>query len=116
MIKQMERWPKNWAGDRADEAFGIKLMAEMKPFVAALIAHGYAKRTMERHLENLFLLGGEVIRDVSLFERYNENAGDVLRESVEGGEGLLCRHLHTEAEERAYDATCRKLCKFLEKR
>ena len=90
-------------------------MIEMMPFVEALMAHGYAKSTMTRHLNNLFLLGGEIIRMVSFDEEYDADPAMVLRDSVEEEGGMLCRHLHTEADERAYDATCRKLHKFLER-
>lgn len=116
MLAVMNRWPKNWAGDKADEVYGEKLLAELKPFVEALIAHGYAKSTMNRHMNNLFLAGGEIIRMVSCYEEYDRDPAVVLRESVEEEGGMFCRHLHTEAEQRYYDATCRKLHKFLESR
>ena len=115
-MEEMNSWPKKWAGDKADEVFGEKLLVELKPFVEALIAHGYAKSTLNRHLNNLFLLGGEIIRMVSIDEEYDRDAGDVARESVEEEGGLLCQHLHTEAQERSYDATCKKLHNFLEHR
>jgi len=97
-----------------DKVFGEKLIAELKPFVESLIERGFAKKTMDRHLNNLFLMGGEIIRDVSMDEDYEADPATVLRDAVMCGEGPLCCHLHTEEEQRAYDATCRKLHKFLE--
>lgn len=114
MVEQMNSWPKKWAGDKVEEIFGEKLMTEMKPFVLLLIDHGYAKSTMNRHLNHLFLPGGEIVRMVSMDDEYDADPAVVLRDSVEEEGGMLCQHLYTEAPERAYDATCRKLHHFLE--
>jgi len=43
-------------------------------------------------------MGSEGVRDA--------NPAVVLRDSVEEEGGPLCRHLYTEEEQRAYDATC----------
>ena len=109
----LKPWPKAWMGMLEDEVFGEKLIAELKPFVGSLVERGYAKKTLDRHLNNLFLMGGEIIRMVSIDEEYDADPAAVLRDSVEEEGGPLCQHLHTEAQERAYDATCRKLYKFL---
>jgi hypothetical protein len=113
MNEFVNKWPKEWARDRQDEEFGRKLLEAMMPFVQKITEQGYTKKTVDRHLGNLFLLGDEIIREVSMDERYNEDAAEVLRESVEGGEGPLCGHLRTDAEHAAYDSTCRKLEKCL---
>ena len=109
----MKAWPSAWMGVKEDRLFGEKLIVELKPFVEFLVSKKYAKRTLDRHLENLFLMGGEIIRTVSIDEDYDADPGEVLRNSVEEEGGPLCRHLHTEERQRAYDATCRKLYKFL---
>ena len=110
----LKPWPRAWMGDGPDRVFGEKLIAELKPFVESLVERGYAKKTMDRHLNNLFLMGGEIIRMVSIDEEYDAAPARVLRDVVLCGEGPLCQHLHTEEEQRTYDATCRKLNKFLE--
>lgn len=110
----LKPWPKAWMGMKDDEVFGEKLIAELKPFVESLIARGFAKTTMNRHLNNLFLMGGEIIRTVSFDEEYDSDPATVLRDSVDEEGGPLYQHLYTEEQQRAYDATCRKLHKFLE--
>ena len=57
----IKRWPKSWAYMKEDVVFGEKLLVELKPFVEFLVAKGFAKRTLDRHLENLFLMGGDWI-------------------------------------------------------
>jgi len=96
-----------------DKVFGEKLVVELRPFIDTLMSRGFSKRTMDRHLNNLFLMGGEIIRDISMDEDYDADPASVLRDAVMCGEGSLCRHLHTEEDQRTYDATCRKLHKFL---
>jgi hypothetical protein len=112
----MKAWPRAWMGVKEDRVFGEKLIVELKPFVEFLVSKKYAKRTLDRHLEHLFLMGGEIIRAVSIDEDYDADPGEVLRSSVEEEGGPLCRHLHTEEQQRAYDATCRKLHKFFRDR
>ena len=112
--EMLRPWPRAWMGIPEDKVFGEQLIAELKPFVESLIERGFAKKTMDRHLNNLFLMGGEIIRDISMDEDYEADPATVLRDAVMCGEGPLCRHLHTEEEQRTYDATCRKLHKFLE--
>ena len=42
----------------------------MKPFIESLIAGPLTDRTLRKHLGNLWLLGGEVIRSVSVHDEY----------------------------------------------
>jgi hypothetical protein len=93
---------------------GRQLLAEIQPFAEFLVESGLAKNTISRHLSNLWLLGGEIIRDVSLYEEYDIPASEKLRESVGPDGGPYCRHLDTDAEMKSFDSTCRKLHKFLE--
>lgn len=73
-----------------------------------------ATKTLHRHRDNLWLLGGELIRrrydDPKLKKLSVAKAMDALIEE-EGGP-LIYPHI-TEAEQTAFDATCRKLHKFL---
>ncbi len=107
-------WPKRWEGVPEDVSYGETLIKGMRPFIEHLIAKELAKKTIRRHMDNLWLLGGEIIREVSMDEEYNVPAAEKLRESVDFEGGLYCRHLYTYAEQRSYDATCKKLHKFLE--
>jgi len=97
-----------------DVEYGKDLLAVFRSFVEHLIGTGLKKKTIRYHMHNLWLLGGEIIRDVSLYEEYSIPALDKLKDSVDLDGGPLCRHLTTEAEMKSFDATCRKLHKFLE--
>ncbi|MBN8248690.1 MAG: hypothetical protein J0L84_14775 [Verrucomicrobia bacterium] len=86
----------------------------MQPFVEALIGEGRSVGTIRRHLNNLWLLGGEIISR-SQHDRALRRLGgrELLLKFVDSEGGPLSRHLTTEAEQRGFDGMCRKLNRFL---
>lgn len=106
-------WPERWMGVDEDLVYGKHLLEEMRPFAEFLAESGLTKKTIKRHLTNLWLLGGEIIRNVSLYEEYSIPASEKLRDSICPDGGPYCRHLDSEEEMRSFDSTCRKLHKYL---
>jgi hypothetical protein len=110
----MDAWPGAWKGMDGDVATGRKIVDGMRRFVVALIANGLSRSTINRHMNNLWLLGGEIVsrthHDVELKRKPGQN---LLQAFVDAEGGPLCRHNNTEAEQRAFDSTCRKLHQFL---
>jgi len=109
-------WPERWMGTEQDLDYGMRLLEEMRPFAEFLAEGGLAKKTIKRHLTNLWLLGGEIIRHVSLYDEYSTPASEKLRQSVGSDGGPYCRHLDSEAEMKSFDSACRKLHKYLEEK
>ena len=107
-------WPNQWMGVEEDLHYGRGILTAMRPFVEHLIAGGLKEKTIHRHLDNLWLLGGEIIRDVDTSGDYATPPLEKLRESVDPDEGPYCRHLDSESEIKSFNATCRKLYRFLE--
>lgn len=107
-------WPKNWRGDDEDIPYGQKLIEEFKPFVVHLIEHEkLARSTTRRHLNNLFLLGGELIRRINIYEEDRRRSPKrLLDDSLDEEGGPLCRHAQHGAELQQYEATCKKLYAF----
>jgi len=106
-------WPKRWMGTEKDLVYGAELLEIMRGFVQHLITAGLADRTIRNHMDNLWLLGGEIIRYVNMYERYTVPALEELLNSVGHDGGRYCHHLSSEAQQRSYDSTCRKLAKYL---
>ena len=106
-------WPERWMGIEPDLEYGKRLLEDIRPFAEDIAVSGLSKKTVKRHLSNLFLLGGEIIRGVSMDEEYSVPASEKLRGSVWLDGGPSCRHLHSEAEIKSFDSTCNKLYKFL---
>ena len=115
MMKECDKWPKQWMGLDEDVPYGQGIVEAMKPFVSALLAEDITDRTVRKHLDNLWILGGEIIRDVSMHDEYGKIApADKLKEFISLDEGPVCRHVDSESARRSFDATCGKLCRFLE--
>lgn len=100
-------------GSPEDVAYGEGLLQSMRPFIENLIAMGLRKRTIRDHIGNLWLLGGEIIRDVNTGKRYSVPPLLMLKESVGPDGGPYCRHLDAELQFRSFDNTCRRLHRFL---
>jgi hypothetical protein len=108
-------WPKRWQGNKEDLPYGQGLLDAMRPFVQHLIDCGLSKKTIRKHLDNLWLLGGEIIRSVHLFDERDIPPAENLRKNIDAEGGPYCRHLGSDLEKASYDATCRALHKFLQR-
>jgi hypothetical protein len=108
------QWPGSWAYEPRDIPPGLRMVECFKPFLREMLARSLSRKTLRQHRDNIWLLGGEVIRRVQM-------DGDLRRRPVEqvvldliGDDGgPLLSHGQSEAEQRAFDATCRKLFRFL---
>jgi hypothetical protein len=112
----MDQWPDSWAGVPDDRPFGAGLVAEFRPFVAHLLALGLVPKTVRRHVDSLWVIGGEVIRRLNDEPALRKtNPRELLLDTVAGGEAPLAPHA-SEAEQRTFDATARRLLRFLTSR
>ena len=112
--KLMEGWPSSWAGEDADEPVGRGLVALLRPFITDLHEQGLSRGTIRRHLDNLWLIGGEIIREVNDRPALRRKEPlSLLLKAIQDGEAPLVRHL-AEREQASVDATARKLLKFLD--
>lgn len=116
-LRLMNDWPDAWQIDDADLRYGQDLLEELKPFVTYLIGvEKLSRSTVRRHLDHLFLLGGELI---SLVNSYDEDRrrspARLLDNNLCAEGGPLCRHVQS-SEQQRYDATCKKLYAFRSER
>lgn len=108
-------WPERWKIEHNDIAIGHRIVDSIQPFLIDLRKHGFADTTIARHRDHLQMLGGEIIRrrhdDPDLAE---QPVPDLLSNLVEEDGGPLIWPRITESEQSAFDATCRKLHRFLD--
>jgi len=115
MCKDMDQWPKSWAGDAGDVIVGDVLLNEFRLFLLHLIAKGRTKPTIKKHADYLWALGGEIIRDTNECG-VDENLSSqelVLKYIDDSGGGPYWRHADSELDLCQYDTTCRQLYKFI---
>jgi len=114
--RDWDRWPRSWMGLEKDLPAGEALVVCLRPFIEHLAASGLSPKTIRRHVDNLWLLGGEIIRDLHEDPSRRKLAAErLLREAVYEDGGPLI-HNGSEEEQRSLDSTCRKLHRFLQQR
>lgn len=94
---------------------GEKLMACFRPFLEELVATDLSPKTIQKHVDNLWALGGEIIRDLhedpSLRKKTIEQ---ILADRIDEEGGPLVYTMESdENQQRSFDATCKKLHRFL---
>lgn len=113
-VPDLQNWPASWRFEDEDIPPGQALVEVFTPFLQHLLAQGYARKTLNRHRDYLWMLGGEMIR------RRHEDP-DVLAMPVvtllhnlleEDGGPLIWPRI-SESEQNSFDATCRKLYHYL---
>jgi hypothetical protein len=111
--KDLDRWARSWMGLEKDLPPGETLVACFRPFIEHLASSGLALRSIRRHVDNLWLLGGEIIRDLNYNPSLRKKTAEHhLRHAVYEDGGPLI-HNGSEEDQRSFDATCRKLHRFL---
>jgi hypothetical protein len=102
-------------GTEKDLLPGEELVACFRPFQEHLVGSDLASKIIQKHVDNLWSLGGEIIRDLNedpslrskpieqtLADRIDEEGGPLVY-AMESEEPL----------QRSLDSTCRKLYRFL---
>ncbi|MCW2312072.1 hypothetical protein [Rhodoferax antarcticus] len=107
-------WPRGWCGEERDVIAGEQIVAVFTPFLLDLLAQGLSRKTRNLHRDNLWLLGGEIIRDINETPKLRKRVvGELVREVVANDEGPLIHGGFSEQEQRSFDSTCKKLNRFL---
>lgn len=108
-----EGWPKSWAYGRKDEPIGRDMVLVVREFMAQLEGEGLSPRTRRGHLDNLWLLGGEIVRRMQNEHDMRQRSGRaLLHTATEAGEAILIHGL-SEAEHDSVDRTARRLARYL---
>ena len=95
---------------------GEQLVALLRPFIEHLALSNLSPNTIRRHVDNLWLLGGELIRDLHYDPSLRKRAPERLLRCVIHEHGGPLIHNGSEDEQRSFDSTCRKLHRFLTQR
>lgn len=110
----LSKWPTIWHVEGRDIIPGEGIVAVFKPFLLHLLSQGLTRKTFNLHRDNLWLLGGEIIRDLHEVPALRKRpAQELVISAVEGGEGPLLYGCTSEQEQRSFDSTCKKLYRFL---
>lgn len=92
---------------------GEALVGCLRPFIEHLAVTGLSPKTIRRHVDNLWLLGGEIIRDLHEDPSLRKIAAERLLRDVVHEDGGPLIHNGSESEQVSFDSTCRKLHRYL---
>jgi hypothetical protein len=108
----IDEWAKSWRFDDSDIPPGQQIVDVFAGCILDMLNQGLAVRTIKRHRDNLWALGGHLIK-----RRYDDKklarmeARDALLELVGDDEGPLI--YDNAVDQNPMDGTCRKLNRFL---
>jgi hypothetical protein len=111
--RDLDNWPRSWMGMEKDLPAGEELVACLRPFIKHLASSSLSPKTMRRHVNNLWMLGGEIIRDLNYTPSLRKVAMKRLLRDVLHADGGPLIHNGSEEEQSSLDSTCRKLHRFL---
>ncbi len=99
-------------GVEKDVPPGEELVACFRPFIEHLASSSLSQTTIRRHVDNLWVLGGEIIRDLNYDPSLRKLPADRLLSKAIHEDGGPLLYNRSEEEQRSFDATCRKLHRF----
>src|SRR5437879_8976468 len=112
--QDLEEWPRSWMGFAEDIPPGEKMVAYFRPFIEHLIGLNLSRKTIRKHVDNLWILGGEIIRDLNETPSLRKkNVEHILSEVIDDEGGPLIHNCESEEQQRSFDSTCRMLRRFL---
>ena len=110
----LRNW-RAWMGVEKDLPPGEKLVACFRPFLEGLVASDLSPKTIQKHVDNLWALGGEIIRDLHANPSLRRKSIEqILGDRIDDEGGSLLYAMESEEDQqRSFDATCKKLYRFL---
>ena len=110
----LDTWPRSWMGWEKDLPPGEQLVACFRPFLEDLVASDLSPKTIQKHVDNLWALGGEIIRDLNETPSLRRKTIEqLLDDRINDDGGPLLYGVDSEEQQRSFDSTCRKLSHFL---
>ena len=113
-VSDLDAWPDSWMIDTPDRSMGKAIVTVLTPFIEHLIKQGLTKRTLKRHVDNLWALGGEIVTGINWDESLRKlSAKDLVINAIDEEGGPLLRNPLDPEDQKPFDSTCKKLYKFL---
>jgi hypothetical protein len=110
----LDSWPRSWMGWEKDLPPGEKLVACFRPFLERLMSSDLSPKTIQKHVDNLWALGGEIIRELNENPSLRrKNIEQILVDAIHDEGGPLLSGTVSEEQQRSFDSSCRKLHRFL---
>lgn len=92
----------------------LRIVAYFQPFLEHLAQLNLSRKTLRTHVNSLWILGAEIIRDLNETPALRKVPVEQLVFDLVGDGGPLLYHADSEEELRSFESTCRRFRRFLE--
>lgn len=92
------------------------MVAYFRPFLENLVRMELSRKSIRKHVDNLWILEGEIIRDLNETPSLRKVPVEELVFNVLEEAGPLLYHGDSEEQQRSFESTCRKFRRFREQR
>jgi hypothetical protein len=105
----LEQWPTSWMYEARNLLPGQQMVECFKPFLRHLLRSKLSGRTLRKHRNNLWLLGGKIIANPHESPRLRKRPMEQVVFAALSDEGgpLISHGPFDEQEQRSFDSTCR---------
>jgi hypothetical protein len=110
--RDLAEWPRSWRGDERDLAPGQNIVECFTPFLLHMTGSGLSKKTIQNHVDNLWILGGEIIRDLQETPKLRKKPINELIDTLLENDGPLLYHCDSDHQQNSFESTCRKLRRY----
>jgi hypothetical protein len=94
-------------------AAGGKLVVCFRPFLEHLVASDLSRHTIQKHVDNMWVLGGEIITDLNYTPALRKvPVQELLNDLIKDG-GPILYHCDSEEQQSSFESTCRNFRRFL---
>jgi hypothetical protein len=111
--RNLEDWPRSWMGFETDLPAGGNIVICFRPFIERLVSSDLSAKTIQKHIDNLWVLGGEIIRDLHQTPALRKVPVERLVFNLIQDGGPLLYHNDSEEQQRSFESTCRKFRRFM---
>lgn len=112
--KDIDEWPEGWEIDEGDIKIGHDIVEQFRPFIVSLIDRDLSKKSIKIYKNYLWVLGGELIRQINEDESERLLSAEelILKHVNEGGGPYWC-HANDELDYAKYNSVCKRLFSFI---
>ena len=109
----IDDWPKTWAYSSKDIDYGKEIVELFVPFLNSLKQSKFSKKTINEHIDNLWALGGFLIKQINYNEEYrNKTPLLLIPRYIDSYDGPTIQDF-SESEQESFDKTCSKYYRYL---
>jgi hypothetical protein len=114
LCPDLHNWPTAWRYQQCDIALGERILECLRAFLLQLLDQGLVLKTLQRHRDHLWMLGGEIVRRSQEEPKLaRQPTKTLLLQFVDDDCGPLLWPRISEQQQTSFDSTCRKLYQFL---